>query len=164
MLGVGVAIRFAPSEVGQAEYQCLEEVPSPLGAGSATICFTIHKSSPDQLGEFPPGGPVPQPPRPPALSSGQGGPEAKSHFIPTSARGGNLGPFSPPLPRPGQMSVSSISLESADLSPPASHCLPRGHPLPTGLGALPLSVLAPSHPPPRVISPKMQTWPPHVPA
>ncbi|KAK1344504.1 hypothetical protein QTO34_013201 [Cnephaeus nilssonii] len=51
VLGVGVAIRFAPSEVGQAEYQCLEEVPSPLGAGSATICFTIHKSSPDQLGD-----------------------------------------------------------------------------------------------------------------
>ncbi|XP_054570113.1 integrin alpha-D, partial [Eptesicus fuscus] len=51
VLSVGVAIRFAPSEVGQAEYQCLEEVPSPLGAGSATVCFTIHKSSPDQLGD-----------------------------------------------------------------------------------------------------------------
>ncbi|XP_070269722.1 integrin alpha-D isoform X1 [Myotis yumanensis] len=51
VLGVGVAIRFAPSEVGQAEYLCLEEAPSPLEAVSATVCLTIHKSSPDQLGD-----------------------------------------------------------------------------------------------------------------
>ncbi|XP_059548141.1 integrin alpha-D isoform X2 [Myotis daubentonii] len=51
VLSVGVAIRFAPSEVGQPEDQCLEEAPSRLEAASATVCLTIHKSSPDQLGD-----------------------------------------------------------------------------------------------------------------
>ncbi|XP_045426246.1 integrin alpha-D isoform X2 [Pipistrellus kuhlii] len=51
VLSVGVAISFAPSEVGQAEHQCLGEVPSPLEAGSATVCLTVRKSSPDRLGD-----------------------------------------------------------------------------------------------------------------
>ncbi|XP_016073129.1 PREDICTED: integrin alpha-D [Miniopterus natalensis] len=51
VLNVGVAISFSPSEVDQAVYQCQEEVPTPLEAGSATVCFTIHKSSLDHLGD-----------------------------------------------------------------------------------------------------------------
>lgn len=52
MLNVGVAMRFMPSEVAKAVYQCWEDVPSTQEAGSATVCITIHKSSLDKLGEF----------------------------------------------------------------------------------------------------------------
>ncbi|XP_036134512.1 integrin alpha-D [Molossus molossus] len=51
VLTVRVAIRFSPSEVGMAMSQCLEEGPTPLEAGKATVCLTIHKSSLDQLGD-----------------------------------------------------------------------------------------------------------------
>lgn len=114
MLSVGVAIRFAPSEVGQPEYQCLEEAPSRLEAVSATVCLTIHKSSTDQLGEFPPGDPGPQPPRPqsPRLQpypQDRGALKPNLTCLSISAGVGNLGPFSPPLH-------------------PPSHCLSGGHP------------------------------------
>ncbi|XP_044602757.2 integrin alpha-D isoform X2 [Equus asinus] len=51
VLNVGVAMRFMPSEVAKAVYQCWEEVPTTLEAADATVCLTIHKSSPDQLGD-----------------------------------------------------------------------------------------------------------------
>ncbi|XP_058568047.1 integrin alpha-D-like isoform X5 [Neofelis nebulosa] len=51
VLNVGVTMRFMPSEVAKAVYQCWEEVPTTLEAGNATVCLTIHKSSLDQLGD-----------------------------------------------------------------------------------------------------------------
>uniref|UniRef100_A0A452QUS2 Integrin subunit alpha D n=1 Tax=Ursus americanus TaxID=9643 RepID=A0A452QUS2_URSAM len=51
VLNVGVAMRFMPSEVAKAVYQCWEDVPSTQEAGSATVCITIHKSSLDKLGD-----------------------------------------------------------------------------------------------------------------
>ncbi|XP_038395658.1 integrin alpha-D-like isoform X1 [Canis lupus familiaris] len=51
VLNVGVTMRFSPSEVAKAVHQCWEEVPSALEAGNATVCFTIQKSSLDQLGD-----------------------------------------------------------------------------------------------------------------
>ncbi|XP_034525439.1 integrin alpha-D [Ailuropoda melanoleuca] len=51
VLNVGVAMRFMPSEVARDVYQCWEDVPSTLEAGSATVCITIHKSSLDKLGD-----------------------------------------------------------------------------------------------------------------
>uniref|UniRef100_A0A8D2DH36 Integrin subunit alpha D n=1 Tax=Sciurus vulgaris TaxID=55149 RepID=A0A8D2DH36_SCIVU len=50
VLKVGVAMRFTPVEVAKVVYQCWEEVPTTLEAAEATVCFTIHKSSLDQLG------------------------------------------------------------------------------------------------------------------
>ncbi|XP_074178711.1 integrin alpha-D isoform X3 [Rhinolophus sinicus] len=52
VLHVAVAIRFTPSELVQAVYQCWEEVPTPLEAGTATVCLTIHKISLDYLGDM----------------------------------------------------------------------------------------------------------------
>ncbi|XP_040320538.1 integrin alpha-D isoform X4 [Herpailurus yagouaroundi] len=49
VLNVGVTMRFMPSEVAKAVYQCWEEVPTTLEAGNATVCLTIHKISLDQL-------------------------------------------------------------------------------------------------------------------
>ncbi|XP_034844680.1 integrin alpha-D-like [Mirounga angustirostris] len=51
VLNVGVAMRFMPSEVAKAVYQCWGDVPSTLEAASATVCLSIHKSSLDQLGD-----------------------------------------------------------------------------------------------------------------
>ncbi|XP_026907358.2 integrin alpha-D isoform X1 [Acinonyx jubatus] len=51
VLNVGVTMRFMPSEVAKAVYQCWEEVPTTLEAGYATVCLTIHKISLDQLGD-----------------------------------------------------------------------------------------------------------------
>ncbi|XP_044903767.1 integrin alpha-D-like isoform X2 [Felis catus] len=51
VLNVGVTMRFMPSEVAKAVYQCWEEVPTTLEAGNATVCLTIHKISLDQLGD-----------------------------------------------------------------------------------------------------------------
>lgn len=51
VLNVGVTMRFTPSEVAKAVQQCWEKAPSALEAGNATVCFTIQKSSLDQLGE-----------------------------------------------------------------------------------------------------------------
>ncbi|XP_045316577.1 integrin alpha-D isoform X3 [Leopardus geoffroyi] len=51
VLNVGVTMRFMPSEVAKAVYQCWEEVPTTLEAGNATVCLTIHKNSLDQLGD-----------------------------------------------------------------------------------------------------------------
>uniref|UniRef100_A0A8C0L485 Integrin alpha-D-like n=1 Tax=Canis lupus dingo TaxID=286419 RepID=A0A8C0L485_CANLU len=51
VLNVRVTMRFSPSEVAKAVHQCWEEVPSALEAGNATVCFTIQKSSLDQLGD-----------------------------------------------------------------------------------------------------------------
>lgn len=176
MLSVGVAIRFAPSEVGQAEYQCLEEAPTGLEAASATVCLTIHKSSPDQLGEFPPVDPGPQPPRPQPYPQDRGALKPNLTCIFISAGVGNLGPFSPSPPHPptpttphptppGQRPVSSINLESAHPSPPTQP-LPAWRPpfffllhlelFPCLFLHLAILLL--------VISPNMQTWPPHVPA
>ncbi|XP_058425518.1 integrin alpha-D-like isoform X3 [Diceros bicornis minor] len=52
VLNVGVAMRFTPSKVAKAVYQCWEEVPTTLEAADATVCLTIHKSSLDQLGDL----------------------------------------------------------------------------------------------------------------
>ncbi|XP_032957895.1 integrin alpha-D [Rhinolophus ferrumequinum] len=52
VLYVAVAIRFTPSELVQAMYQCWEEVPTALEAGTATVCLTIHKISLDCLGDM----------------------------------------------------------------------------------------------------------------
>ncbi|XP_049494668.1 integrin alpha-D-like isoform X2 [Panthera uncia] len=51
VLNVGVTMRFMPSEVAKAVYQCWEEVPTTLEAGNATVCLTIRKSSLDHLGD-----------------------------------------------------------------------------------------------------------------
>ncbi|KAM8777359.1 integrin alpha-D isoform 2-T2 [Rhynchonycteris naso] len=51
VLKVEVAIRFSPSEVVKAVYQCVEELPAPQEATTATVCLTIQKSSLDQLGD-----------------------------------------------------------------------------------------------------------------
>ncbi|XP_066239434.1 integrin alpha-D isoform X3 [Saccopteryx leptura] len=51
VLNVRVAIRFSPSEVGKAVYQCVVEAPAPQDAATATVCLTIQKSSCDQLGD-----------------------------------------------------------------------------------------------------------------
>ncbi|XP_066131833.1 integrin alpha-D isoform X3 [Saccopteryx bilineata] len=51
VLNVAVAIRFSPSEVVKAVYQCVGEVPAPQDAATATVCLTIQKSSRDQLGD-----------------------------------------------------------------------------------------------------------------
>ncbi|XP_053750524.1 integrin alpha-D-like isoform X3 [Panthera pardus] len=51
VLNVQVTMRFMPSEVAKAVYQCWEEVPTTLEAGNATVCLTIRKSSLDHLGD-----------------------------------------------------------------------------------------------------------------
>lgn len=51
MVRVGISIRFAPVEVAKAVYQCWKRTPTALEAGEATVCLTIHKGSPDHLGE-----------------------------------------------------------------------------------------------------------------
>lgn len=51
LLKVGISIRFAPTEVAKAVYQCWERTPTVLEAGEAIVCFTVHKGSPDLLGE-----------------------------------------------------------------------------------------------------------------
>ncbi|XP_031240806.1 integrin alpha-D [Mastomys coucha] len=50
LLKVGMSIRFAPTEVAKAVYQCWEGTPTVLEAGEATVCLTLHKGSPDLLG------------------------------------------------------------------------------------------------------------------
>uniref|UniRef100_A0A8C6RTM3 Integrin, alpha D n=1 Tax=Nannospalax galili TaxID=1026970 RepID=A0A8C6RTM3_NANGA len=52
VLKVGISMRFAPVEVPKAVYQCWKEVPTILEAGEATVCLTIYKGSPDQLGDI----------------------------------------------------------------------------------------------------------------
>lgn len=52
MLKVEIAIRFSPAEVAKAVYQCWKKIPTVLKAGEATVCLTIRKGSPDQLGEW----------------------------------------------------------------------------------------------------------------
>lgn len=51
LLKVAISIRFAPTEVAKAVYQCWERTPTVLEAGEAIVCLTIHKGSPDLLGE-----------------------------------------------------------------------------------------------------------------
>lgn len=51
LLKVEIAIRFVPMEVAKAVYQCWKKIPTVLEAGEATVCLTIRKGSPDQLGE-----------------------------------------------------------------------------------------------------------------
>lgn len=51
LLKVELSIRFAPMEVAKAVYQCWERTPTVLEAGEATVCLTVHKGSPDLLGE-----------------------------------------------------------------------------------------------------------------
>uniref|UniRef100_A0A8C8U2X9 Integrin, alpha D n=1 Tax=Peromyscus maniculatus bairdii TaxID=230844 RepID=A0A8C8U2X9_PERMB len=51
LLKVGIAIRFVPAEVAKAVYQCWRRIPTALEAGKAIVCLTIHKASPDQLGD-----------------------------------------------------------------------------------------------------------------
>nr|Q9QYE7.1 RecName: Full=Integrin alpha-D; AltName: CD_antigen=CD11d; Flags: Precursor [Rattus norvegicus]AAF21241.1 alpha D integrin [Rattus norvegicus] len=50
LLKVELSIRFAPMEVAKAVYQCWERTPTVLEAGEATVCLTVHKGSPDLLG------------------------------------------------------------------------------------------------------------------
>lgn len=102
MLNVGVTMRFMPSEVAKAVYQCWEEVPTTLEAGNATVCLTIHKSSLDQLGEFlsSESSPLPHKGSHPIVRR-EWAQESKYHLhIHPAASVGNLGPFSPPLPTP----------------------------------------------------------------
>lgn len=99
MLNVGVTMRFSPSEVAKAVHQCWEEVPSALEAGNATVCFTIQKSSLDQLGESLPMGHSPLlPERTPPLSSGESGPR-NADATSTSMQLLALGTWVPSLPR-----------------------------------------------------------------
>ncbi|XP_051003147.1 integrin alpha-D-like [Acomys russatus] len=51
LLKVEVSIRFAPVEVAKSVHQCWNRTPTALEAGKATVCLTIHKGSPDQLGD-----------------------------------------------------------------------------------------------------------------
>uniref|UniRef100_A0A5F9CUP6 Integrin subunit alpha D n=1 Tax=Oryctolagus cuniculus TaxID=9986 RepID=A0A5F9CUP6_RABIT len=51
VLKVGVAMRFSPVEVAKAVFQHCREASGALEAGEATVCLTVHKTSPDQLGE-----------------------------------------------------------------------------------------------------------------
>ncbi|XP_005352001.1 integrin alpha-D [Microtus ochrogaster] len=51
LLKVEIAIRFDPAEVAKAVYQCWKKIPTVLEAGKATVCLTISKGSPDQLGD-----------------------------------------------------------------------------------------------------------------
>ncbi|XP_010622250.1 integrin alpha-D-like, partial [Fukomys damarensis] len=52
VLKVGVSLRFSPVEVQKVVYQCWKEVPTTLETVEASACLTIHKDSPDQLGDF----------------------------------------------------------------------------------------------------------------
>ncbi|KAM7329411.1 hypothetical protein ACRRTK_011024 [Alexandromys fortis] len=52
LLKVEIAIRFSPAEVAKAVYQCWEKIPTVLKAGEATVCLTIRKGLPDQLGDI----------------------------------------------------------------------------------------------------------------
>ncbi|KAG8513652.1 Integrin alpha-D, partial [Galemys pyrenaicus] len=51
VLKVAVDMRFSPPEVAKAAYQCWGKEPATLGAGEATVCLTVSKSSLDQLGD-----------------------------------------------------------------------------------------------------------------
>uniref|UniRef100_A0A5F9CPV0 Integrin subunit alpha D n=1 Tax=Oryctolagus cuniculus TaxID=9986 RepID=A0A5F9CPV0_RABIT len=51
VLKVGVAMRFSPVEVAKAVFQHCREASGALEAGEATVCLTVHKTSPDQLGD-----------------------------------------------------------------------------------------------------------------
>ncbi|XP_037363963.1 integrin alpha-D-like [Talpa occidentalis] len=51
VLEVEVDMRFSPTVVAKAAYQCWGRVPATLRAGEATVCLTVSKSSADQLGE-----------------------------------------------------------------------------------------------------------------
>lgn len=54
---VEISITFAPTVVAKAVYQCWEGTPTVLEAGEAIVCLTVHKGSPDLLGEcFPKSG------------------------------------------------------------------------------------------------------------
>lgn len=112
MLNVGVAIRFAPSEVGMAVYQCLEEVPTPLEVGNATVCLTIHKSSLDQLGEFAPVDSVPHPQKGPSpILRTEWAQESKSHLRVHFCWCGKPGSVLSPSPSQAHWSVSRINLD-----------------------------------------------------
>nr|XP_021501475.1 integrin alpha-D-like [Meriones unguiculatus] len=52
LLRVEISIRFAPVEVAKAVYQCWKRTPTALEAGEATVCLSIHKGSPDHLGNI----------------------------------------------------------------------------------------------------------------
>lgn len=101
MLHVAVTILFMPSELVQAVYQCWEEVPTPLEAGNATICLTIHKSSLNQLGEFLPVDRGPQTSEVPSSSSGQNGPRNPNlTYTPTQLPVSETGSLLSPFPHP----------------------------------------------------------------
>ncbi|GAB1292760.1 Integrin alpha-D [Apodemus speciosus] len=51
LLKVEISIRFVPTEVAKAVYQCWERTPTVLEAGEAIVCLTVHKGSPDLLGD-----------------------------------------------------------------------------------------------------------------
>ncbi|XP_021093188.1 integrin alpha-D-like [Heterocephalus glaber] len=52
VLRVGVSMSFTPEEVPKAVYRCWEEAPTSLELVVATVCLTVFKGSPDQLGDF----------------------------------------------------------------------------------------------------------------
>ncbi|XP_028625175.1 integrin alpha-D [Grammomys surdaster] len=52
LVKVEISIRFAPMVVAKAVYQCWERTPTVLEAGEATVCLTVHKGSPDLLGDI----------------------------------------------------------------------------------------------------------------
>lgn len=126
MLHVAVAIRFTPSELVQAVYQCWEEVPTPLEAGTATVCLTIHKISLDYLGEFPPVDPGPHPTEVPSLSPGQNGPRNPNlTHIPTQLLVSET--WVPALPLFAHPDLEVCLQDKSGVCPPLSSCPAAAH-------------------------------------